>query len=48
VWFTHDEVPSFRTLLGGSIVLIALIAHLLSQILWGERGETKVTVPNMQ
>jgi drug/metabolite transporter (DMT)-like permease len=49
VWLTHDEVPSFRTLLGGSIVLAALVAHLLSQLIWGERGEkAKAAVPNMQ
>ena len=37
VWLTHDEVPSFRTVLGGAIILLALIAHLLWQLL--KRGE---------
>lgn len=37
VWFTHDEVPSFRTILGGAIILAALVAHLLWQLLG--RGE---------
>lgn len=29
VWLVHDEVPSSRTLLGGSVVFAALIIHLL-------------------
>jgi drug/metabolite transporter (DMT)-like permease len=49
VWFTHDEVPSFRTLLGGSIVLVALIAHLLMQMVRREpQGLAKTAMPNMQ
>lgn len=39
VWFTHDEVPSFRTLVGGSIVLAALIVHILWQSLSARRSE---------
>ena len=37
VWFTHDEVPSFRTILGGAIILAALVAHLIWQLI--KRGE---------
>ncbi len=28
VWLVHGEVPSARTLLGGAIVFLALLAHL--------------------
>jgi drug/metabolite transporter (DMT)-like permease len=28
VWLVHDETPSERTLLGGSLIVLALIAHL--------------------
>ena len=31
VWFIHNEVPSRLTLVGGSIVVLALVAHLLWQ-----------------
>jgi drug/metabolite transporter (DMT)-like permease len=31
VWLIHNEVPSERTLLGGSVVFLALTAHLLWQ-----------------
>ncbi|CAN5456608.1 DMT family transporter [soil metagenome] len=41
VWFTHDEVPSFRTLLGGSIVLAALVAHLVWQSLRREAAQVR-------
>jgi len=34
VWLVHGEVPSSRTLIGGGIVLVALIAH----IAWQMRG----------
>ena len=37
VWLIHGEVPSLRTLLGGLIVLGALIAHSLGQLLTRER-----------
>jgi drug/metabolite transporter (DMT)-like permease len=29
VWLVHHEVPSSRTLIGGSVVFLALLAHLL-------------------
>jgi len=32
VWLVHDEVPVGRTLLGGAIVLAALMAHLAWQM----------------
>ncbi len=28
VWLVHGEVPGARTLLGGGVVFLALIAHL--------------------
>ena len=28
VWLAHGEVPGNRTLLGGSLVILALVAHL--------------------
>ena len=39
VWLAHDEVPSFRTLLGGAIILLALVAHLLWQLKGRRAGE---------
>ena len=39
VWFTHNEVPTSRTIIGGSIVLAALIAHLLWQSLSARRTQ---------
>jgi drug/metabolite transporter (DMT)-like permease len=32
VWLVHDEVPGARTLVGGSVVLLALLGHLLWQV----------------
>jgi drug/metabolite transporter (DMT)-like permease len=31
VWLLHGELPGARTLLGGSIVFLALLAHLAWQ-----------------
>lgn len=31
VWLVHDEVPSSRTILGGAVVFLALLAHLLME-----------------
>jgi drug/metabolite transporter (DMT)-like permease len=28
VWLVHGEVPNARTLLGGAVVFLALLAHL--------------------
>ena len=36
VWLVHGEVPSGRTLLGGAVVVTALLLHLL----WQFRGPT--------
>lgn len=32
VWLVHDEVPSSRTIIGGAIILVALVAHILVQM----------------
>lgn len=32
VWLVHNEVPSHRTLLGGTIVFLALLAHIVWQL----------------
>ena len=32
VWLIHNEVPSQRTVLGGAIVFLALLAHILWQL----------------
>jgi drug/metabolite transporter (DMT)-like permease len=32
VWLSHGETPSLRTVIGGAVVLVALIAHILWQI----------------
>lgn len=32
VWLVHDEVPSSRTIVGGAIILTALVAHILVQM----------------
>jgi drug/metabolite transporter (DMT)-like permease len=37
VWLVHNEVPSFRTILGGAVILTALVVHLLWQFF--KRGE---------
>ncbi|MGE0213179.1 MAG: DMT family transporter [Parvibaculaceae bacterium] len=42
VWLTHDEVPSERTIVGGAIVLAALIVHLLWQALRREKRDADV------
>ena len=31
VWLVHDEIPGARTLIGGGVVFLALVAHLLWQ-----------------
>lgn len=42
VWLTHDEVPSRRTIIGGAIVLVALVAHLVWQALRREKKDADV------
>ncbi|MEI6574529.1 MAG: DMT family transporter [Alphaproteobacteria bacterium] len=37
VWLIHGEVPSLRTIIGGAIVMGALIAHSLGQLMTRER-----------
>lgn len=32
VWLIHNEIPSARTLLGGSVVFLALLAHIMWQL----------------
>lgn len=40
VWLVHGEIPSSRTLVGGGIVLVALVAH----IGWQMRGRSRLDV----
>jgi drug/metabolite transporter (DMT)-like permease len=37
VWLIHNEIPSERTLIGGSVVFAALLAHLL----WDRRKQAQ-------
>ncbi|HMM64235.1 MAG TPA: DMT family transporter [Mesorhizobium sp.] len=50
VWLVHSEVPSGRTLLGGSIVLVALLVHITREIARQSRperpGVTGIPAPN--
>jgi drug/metabolite transporter (DMT)-like permease len=32
VWLIHNEIPSQRTVLGGAIVFVALLAHIVWQL----------------
>jgi len=49
VWLVHGEVPSSRTIVGGCIIFLALIAHLLLELRRGMRpqkpGTTGVQQP---
>jgi drug/metabolite transporter (DMT)-like permease len=45
VWLVHGEVPGSRTLLGGGVVLTALLAHLLWQYL-NQRTVTVIPMPD--
>jgi drug/metabolite transporter (DMT)-like permease len=38
VWLIHGEVPLARTILGGGVVMAALLGHLLAQFLAHRRG----------
>jgi hypothetical protein len=41
VWMFHGEVPGIRTLIGGSIVFTALVAHILND--WRRQRERRRT-----
>jgi drug/metabolite transporter (DMT)-like permease len=42
VWLMHGEVPSDRTIVGGAIVLLALLAHLLLEARRQARESTRL------
>lgn len=44
VWLVHDEVPAPRTLLGGSVVFLALVGHILWQ--WHLNRRTALPIPS--
>lgn len=44
VWLIHSEVPVPRTLIGGSVVFLALIGHILWQ--WHRSRRTALPLPN--
>jgi len=44
VWLIHAEVPAPRTLMGGGVVFLALIAHILWQ--WRMSRRTALPLPN--
>ncbi len=50
VWIVHDEVPTMRTLVGGGVVMSALVAHLVIQFRHQQEpvkpGETGVPAPH--
>lgn len=39
VWLVHDETPGARTLIGGGLVLVALLAHLLFE--WARQSRSR-------
>ena len=43
VWLIHGEVPVARTLIGGSVVFVALFVHILND--WRRQRERKRTSP---
>ena len=43
VWLIHGEVPVARTLIGGSVVFVALFVHILND--WRRQRERKRTIP---
>lgn len=43
VWLIHNEVPGTRTMIGGSIVFVALFLHILND--WRRQRERKRTIP---
>ncbi|MEM5471116.1 DMT family transporter [Hoeflea sp. AS60] len=44
VWLIHAEVPAPRTLMGGGVVFLALIGHILWQ--WSQSRRTALPLPN--
>ncbi|OCW55942.1 hypothetical protein AWJ14_11970 [Hoeflea olei] len=44
VWLIHAEVPAPRTLVGGGVVFLALVAHILWQ--WRRSRRTALPLPN--
>jgi drug/metabolite transporter (DMT)-like permease len=42
VWFIHAEVPSRATLVGGSIVVLALVVHLIWQYQYQRKAVASV------
>ncbi|MFN4141608.1 DMT family transporter [Aestuariivirga sp.] len=44
VWLMHGEVPGARTILGGTIVFAALLAHILTD--WRRQREQRRTSPS--
>jgi len=50
VWLAHDEVPSARTIMGGTVVFVALMVHLTLEFRRQQRparpGTTGIPAPN--
>jgi drug/metabolite transporter (DMT)-like permease len=50
VWLVHDEVPSARTIMGGTVVFVALMVHLTLEFRRQQRparpGTTGIPAPN--
>ena len=46
VWIVHGEIPGHRTLIGGSLVLLALLAHLAFQWPQQPHSESSPVVPD--
>ena len=50
VWLVHNEIPSGRTILGGTVVFVALIVHLALEFRRQQRparpGTTGIPTPN--
>lgn len=44
VWLIHAEVPATRTLMGGGVVFLALIGHILWQ--WHQNRRTALPIPS--
>jgi drug/metabolite transporter (DMT)-like permease len=50
VWLVHGEVPSERTIVGGAVVFVALMVHLMLEFRRQQRparpGTTGIPAPN--
>lgn len=44
VWLIFDEVPSTNSLIGGTILIVALVAHSAWQLMAGRRARTRGNV----